>query len=180
LRAFTPRDQRAVKAAAETFRQNPAFDTQKAITELGVGEALVSMLEGKGTPAMVTRDLIAPPSSRVGPITADERASVMKKSPVLGKYDTTIDSESAYEVLAKRASGGDAPAPTGESGGGFMGTFGSVLGSLFGGGGNGEGRQRMSTGEMIIRSAAQSAARSVGTQITRAILRNVLGGLTKR
>jgi hypothetical protein len=171
-----------VKAAAETFRQNPAFDTQKAITELGVGEALISMLEGKGTPAMVTRDLIAPPASRVGPLTPDERAMVVKKSHLFGKYDTTIDSESAYEVLAKRANGGDAqvPEPSG-GGGGLMGTVGSVLGGLFGDGGSqGKGRQRMSTGEMIIRSAAQSAARSVGTQITRAILRNVLGGLTKR
>jgi hypothetical protein len=169
-----------VKAAADTFRQNPAFDTQKAITELGVGEALVSMLEGKGTPAMVTRDLIAPPASRVGPVTPDERASVMKKSPLLGKYDTAIDSESAYEVLAKRAGGGDASGQQ-EPSGGLMGSVGSVLGGLFGpSGGQGKGRQRMSTGEMIIRSAAQSAARSVGTQITRAILRNVLGGLMKR
>jgi len=182
LRAFTPRDQRAVKAAAETFRQNSAFDTQKAITELGVGEALISMLEGKGTPAMVTRDLIAPPASRVGPLTPDERAMVVKKSHLFGKYDTTIDSESAYEVLAKRANGGDAQAPEPSGGGGgLMGTVGSVLGGLFGDAGSqGKGRQRMSTGEMIIRSAAQSAARSVGTQITRAILRNVLGGLTKR
>jgi DNA helicase HerA-like ATPase len=186
LRAFTPRDQRAVKAAADTFRQNPAFDTGKAITELGVGEALVSMLEGKGTPAIVTRDLIAPPSSRVGPITPDERAGVVRKSPLLGKYDTAIDSESAYETLAKRAGKGAAPAspgaePAQEGGGGLLGQIGGMLGGLLGGAAaTGKGRQRMSTGEMIVRSAAQSAARSIGTQITRAILRNVLGGLTKR
>ena len=182
LRAFTPRDQRAVRAAAETFRQNPAFDTAKVITELGVGEALVSMLEGKGTPAIVTRDLIAPPASRVGPITPQERAAILAKSPLLGKYDTPIDSDSAFEMLARRASGQDAPASDAPaSGGGFMGTLGSVLGSLFGNGSsNGKGRQRMSTSEMMMRSAAQSAARSIGTQISRAILRNVLGGMTKR
>jgi DNA helicase HerA-like ATPase len=186
LRAFTPRDQRAVKAAAETFRQNPAFDTGKAITELAVGQALVSMLEAKGTPAMVTRDLIAPPSSRVGPVTAEERGAVIKKSPLLGKYDTSIDSESAYEKLAKRAAPGAAPAapdaPAESSGGGgILGQIGGMLGGLLGGAAaTGKGRQRMSTGEMIVRSAAQSAARSIGTQITRAILRNVLGGISKK
>jgi len=186
LRAFTPRDQRAVKAAAETFRQNPAFDTGKAITELGVGEALVSMLEGKGTPAIVTRDLIAPPASRVGPITPDERAGIVRKSPLLGKYDTAIDSESAYETLAKRAGKGAAAAapgaePAQDGGGGLLGQIGGMLGGVLGGAAaTGKGRQRMSTGEMIVRSVAQSAARSIGTQITRAILRNVLGGLMKR
>jgi DNA helicase HerA-like ATPase len=186
LRAFTPRDQRAVRAAAETFRQNPAFDTGKAITELGVGEALVSMLEGKGTPAIVTRDLIAPPASRVGPITPDERAGIVRKSPLLGKYDTTIDSESAYETLAKRAGKGAAAAapgaePAQDGGGGLLGQLGGMLGGVLGGAAaTGKGRQRMSTGEMIVRSVAQSAARSIGTQITRAILRNVLGGLMKR
>ena len=176
LRAFTPRDQRAVRAAAETFRQNPAFDTAKVITEMGVGEALISMLEGKGTPAIVTRDLIAPPASRVGPITPDERMQIVRRSPFTGKYDTQIDSESAHEMLAKRAA--DATAAQ-EKGGGLM----DMLGGVFGGGaqkGKGKGREPMSAGEMIIRTAAQSAARSIGTQITRAILRNVLGGLTKR
>src|SRR5881398_1972101 len=96
LRAFTPRDQKAVKAAADTFRQNPAFDTAKTIMELGVGEALVSMLEEKGTPGMVARTLIAPPSSRVGPISAEERQSVINASALRGKYDTGIDRESAF------------------------------------------------------------------------------------
>ncbi|MDB5596726.1 MAG: hypothetical protein JWM36_3687 [Hyphomicrobiales bacterium] len=193
LRAFTPRDQRAVKAAADTFRQNPSFDTATVITQLGVGEALVSMLEGKGTPAIVSRALIAPPDSRVGPITGDERQKVISSSPLLGKYDTAIDSESAFEVLAARASGKalpgkpDAPGqPPVEAdaaeGGGLLGTIGGMLGGLLGGstGGTGKGRQRMSTGEMMARSMAQSAARSIGTQISRAILRNVLGGMMKR
>ena len=184
LRAFTPRDQRAVRAAAETFRQNPSFDTGKAITELGVGEALVSMLEGKGSPAIVSRALIAPPGSRVGPITEAERQKVISGSPLMGKYDTSIDSESAFEMLAKRAAaktpGGAVEAGAGESGG-LMGTLGGMLGGLFGNStATGKGRQRMSTGEMILRSATQSAARSIGTQITRVILRNVLGGMMKK
>src|SRR5436853_1895830 len=102
LRAFTPRDQRAVKAAAETFRPNPKLDTVKVITELGKGEALVSFLEGNGTPSMVERCMIRPPSARVGPISADERKALIGKSPIKGKYDQAVDSESAYEVLQKR------------------------------------------------------------------------------
>ncbi len=87
LRAFTPRDQKAVRAAAETFRQNPKLDTAKVITELGKGEALVSFLEGNGTPSMVERCLIAPPSARVGPISPQERQALISKSPIKGKYD---------------------------------------------------------------------------------------------
>ena len=103
LRAFTPRDQKAVRAAAQTFRQNPDFDTEEVITQLGVGEALVSTLQKKGVPSMVQRTLIRPPSSRLGPITPKERRSVIAKSPVLGLYDETKDRESAYEILAERA-----------------------------------------------------------------------------
>src|SRR5262249_37133151 len=92
LRAFTPRDQKAVKAAADTLRQNPALDAVKAITELGKGEALVSFLEGNGTPALVDRCMIRPPSARIGPVTPDERKAIVAKSPVKGKYDQAIDS----------------------------------------------------------------------------------------
>ncbi|MFK7792883.1 MAG: helicase HerA-like C-terminal domain-containing protein [Devosiaceae bacterium] len=102
LRAFTPRDQRAVKAAAETFRPNPELDAFEVITQLGVGEALVSTLEKKGVPSIVQRTLIRPPSSRLGPMTDEERAEHMKTSPVLGQYDEAIDRESAYELLKKR------------------------------------------------------------------------------
>ena len=189
LRAFTPRDQKAVKAAAETFRQNPKFDTAEVIMQLGVGEALVSMLDPKGTPEIVDRALIAPPSARVGPVSDAERAATIKASPLLGKYETAIDRESAFEILQKRASGrmdsaagGTAQQQPAEAAGdgGILGQIGGMLGSVLGGGSTTGGkRQRMSTGEMIVRSAAQSAARSVGTQITRAILRGVLGGLTR-
>jgi len=188
LRAFTPRDQKAVKAAADTFRQNPNFDTAQAITQLGVGEALVSMLDLKGSPEMVDRALIAPPSGRVGPVTQAERDATIKASALVGKYDTAVDRESAFEILQKRAAGhaeaaGAQEQPAEASSGGILGQLGGMLGSVLGGnsgGGNGKGkRPRMSTGEMIVRSAAQSAARSVGTQITRAILRGVLGGLSR-
>lgn len=104
LRAFTPRDQRAVKAAAETFRPNPALNTAQTIMEVGVGEALVSCLDRKGAPNMVERILIKPPVSRVGPLADEERAALMKTSPVTGKYDQTVDRYSAYERLAERAS----------------------------------------------------------------------------
>ncbi len=104
LRAFTPRDQKAVRAAAETFRANPKLNTATVISELGKGEALVSFLEGNGTPSMVERCMVRPPSARVGPVTPDERKGVMAKSPMKGKYDQTIDAESAFEVLQQRTS----------------------------------------------------------------------------
>jgi hypothetical protein len=103
LRAFTPRDRKALKLAAETFRPNPDFDTETAIQEVGTGEAVVSLLEDKGVPAMVSRTLIRPPMSRMGPITAEERAETLAASPVAGKYDTPVDRESASELLAARA-----------------------------------------------------------------------------
>ncbi len=105
LRAYTPREQKAVKVAAETFRPNPAFDTFTAITELGQGEALVSMLEGKAVPSIVERTLIRPPSSRLGPLKDVERAALMAASPLRGIYDEAVDRESAFEVLKARASG---------------------------------------------------------------------------
>ena len=105
LRAYTPREQKAVKVAAETFRPNPAFDTFTAITELGQGEALVSMLEGKAVPSIVERTLIRPPSSRLGPLKDEERAALMAASPLRGIYDEAVDRESAFEVLKARASG---------------------------------------------------------------------------
>ena len=130
LRAFTPRDQKAVTAAAQTFRPNPKLDTAQVIMELGKGEALVSFLEGNGIPAMVERVMIRPPSARIGPITPEERKAIMDNSPVKGKYDTAIDSESAYEILQKRVAG--AAATTGGAGGGILGQIGAIVGTIFG------------------------------------------------
>src|SRR5262249_12719342 len=103
LRAFTPRDQKAVRAAATTFRPNPPLDVEAAITQLGVGEALVSMLEEKGTPAPVQRAMIVPPCGQIGPITAEQRKQIIAGSTVFGHYEKAIDRESAYEILKQRS-----------------------------------------------------------------------------
>jgi len=117
LRAFTPSDQKAVKAAAETFRPNPKLNTAQVIMELAKGEALVSFLEGGGTPSMVDRAMIRPPSARIGPITPDERKAAMTKSPLKGKYDTAVDPTSAFEILQRRLAGGGALQPASPHGG---------------------------------------------------------------
>src|SRR5467141_2178853 len=137
LRACTPRDQKAVAAAAQTFRPNPKLDTARVIMELAKGEALVSFLEGGGTPSMVERCMVRPPSARIGPVTPEERKVIMSKSPVKGKYDTAIDAESAYEMLQKRVAGTAAPADgqdggAGAGGGGVLGQIGSIVATIFG------------------------------------------------
>ncbi len=191
LRAFTPRDQRAVRAAAETFRPNPALDTERAITELGVGEALVSLLELRGTPGMVDRVMIRPPAGRVGPLTPEERAELLRMSPLRGKYDQPLDRDSAYEMLARKAQADAAPAQEPPASGGFGGLLGGLLGGVVGGGGASRtsvpstgrasgGRPRMTMTERVVTNMASSAARTVGNQIGRAILRGVLGSITRR
>src|ERR1700681_3672629 len=191
LRAFTPRDQKAVAAAAQTFRPNPKLKTAQVIMELGKGEALVSFLEGNGTPAMVERVMIRPPSARIGPITPEERKAIMDKSPVKGKYDTTIDSESAYEVLQKRVAGSAAPGSAG--GGGILGQIGGIVGTIFG---TNVPRGKLSTGQMIARSVTRSVTNkvvggvaadlgksvggSIGGSVGRALVRGALGGLLRR
>jgi DNA helicase HerA-like ATPase len=195
LRAFTPRDQKAVAAAAETFRANPKLDTAQVITQLGKGEALVSFLEGNGTPAMVERVMIRPPTARIGPITPEERKAIMNNSPVKGKYDTTIDSESAYEVLQKRVAGTAASADgsAGGGGGGILGQIGAIVGTIFG---TNVSRGRMSTGQVIARSVTRSVTNkvvgglaadlgksmggSIGGSVGRALVRGALGGLLRR
>jgi uncharacterized protein len=184
LRAFTPRDQRAVRAAAETFRPNPALDTSSVIMELGKGEALVSFLEGNGTPAMVERAMIRPPCGRIGPMTPEERKSALARSPVKGKYDHAIDSESAYEQLQQRvggkaASGGPAgqqpaPADGGAASGGWLGQLGGMLGGMFGT--NNRRGQRLSPGQIV----ARSVARGIGSEVARELSKSLGGGATGR
>lgn len=202
LRAFTPRDQKAVKAAAETFRPNPELNTAQVITELAVGEALISTLEGKGVPSVVQRTLVRPPSARVGPLTPEERAAVIAASPLRGKYETTVDRESAFEILAARAEQATVPAggpvatqpggpPTeAPAEGGLLGGLGSVLGSLFGTT-NPRG-QRLSPTQAVARDVARSVSGQVagrigkqvagqlGSTAARAIVRGVLGGMLRR
>src|SRR3982075_1317929 len=193
LRAFTPRDQKAVAAAAQTFRPNPKLNTAQVITELGKGEALVSFLEGNGTPAMVERVMIRPPTARIGPITPEERKAIMDKSPVKGKYDTTIDSESAYEVLQKRVAGTAAGEAAGSGGGGILGQIGGIIGEVFR---TNVSRGRMSTGQIIARSVTRSVTNkvvgggvadlgksmggSMGGSVGGALVRGGLGGLLRR
>ncbi|MGY2908196.1 helicase HerA-like domain-containing protein [Bradyrhizobium sp. URHC0002] len=196
LRAFTPRDQKAVKAAAQTFRPNPKLDTARVIMELGKGEALVSFLEGGGTPTMVERVMIRPPTARIGPVTPEERKAIMSKSPLKGKYDTAIDAESAYEMLQKRVAGTAAPAggqDGGAAGGGILGQLGSIVGTIFG---TNVKRGRMSTGQVIARDVTRSVTNkvvggivadlgksvggSLGSSVGRALVRGALGGLLRR
>ncbi len=189
LRAFTPRDQKAVQTAATTFRANPKLDTTKVIMELGKGEALVSFLEEKGTPSMVERCMIRPPCGRMGPITPAERAAIMAKSPVKGKYDTTIDSESAYEKLTQRVAKEAAPADQG-SGGGITDWIGSIFGT------NNKRGEKLTTGQTVARSVARTVTATViggvaasigkkiggaaGASVGRSIVRGTLGGILRR
>jgi uncharacterized protein len=208
LRAFTPRDQKAVAAAAETFRPNPNLNTSQVITQLGKGEALVSFLEGDGTPSMVDRVIVRPPSARVGPVTPQERQAVIDKSPLKGKYETTVDPNSAYEILQKRlaeggtlpsAGGAGAPAPSGAPDQtpaqvGFFHRIWAWFAGIFG-----IGRPRgttLTTSQLVARNVARAVAAGVATQvatelakstgsktagtISKAVVRGALGGVMRR
>jgi hypothetical protein len=184
LRAFTPKDQKAVKTAASTLRQNPKIDTEKAITELGVGEALVSMLDEKGRPAVVERAFIAPPHSRIGPIPPEDRKKIIASSLVAGHYEKTVDRESAFERLrgaaeeevpAPAARGGRGPAPAeapAQGGGGMM----DVLSEVLLGKTGPRGGRKEGVLDAAAKSAARSVASSLGREITRGILGSILGG----
>jgi DNA helicase HerA-like ATPase len=168
LRAFTPRDQKAVKSAADTFRTNPKVNIATAITELGVGEALVSFLDEKGIPTPVERTFICPPSGRVGPATDNERSETIKTSNIFGFYEKAVDRESAYEILKNRAeqSAVEAKAEEGFSWGG-----------VFGGGHDDKKSSSSSRSDGVLEAAAKSAARAIGSQLGRQIVRGVLGSL---
>ena len=174
LRAYTPREQKAVETAAETFRPNPAFDTKKTITELGVGEALVSVLDLKGVPTMVERTLIRPPMSRLGPVAEEERLKLLKESPLYGLYDQAVDRDSAYELLANRAETAaerrensrterkappDAPRERPPSA---------------------PRSTRDTATERFVKNMAGSVGREVGNMIVRQVFRGILGGLSRR
>ena len=199
LRAFTPRDQRAVKTAADTFRPNPKLDTARVIMELGKGEALTSFLDDSGTPSIVERTLIAPPSARVGPVSPEERKAVIGKSPVKGKYDQPLDAESAFEVIQERAKAAAVPPEEAEAhaqaqGGGIFGGLSDALGGIFG---TAPSRGKpLSTGQYVAREVTRSVVNRVAGQIAadfgrslggktggtigRAIVRGTLGGMMRR
>jgi DNA helicase HerA-like ATPase len=173
LRAFTPQEQKAVKAAATTFRKNPDLDTEKVIMELKVGEALVSMLENKGEPSMVQRTFIRPPEARLGPVSKDERLSVIEYSPVFGKYEEAVDRESAHEILAKRTEAAAQEANAGQGG--------SWADVILGGGGAagskpGTKRGQQGMGEMIGKELQRSLSRTIATTIKNIIVGSIKGG----
>jgi DNA helicase HerA-like ATPase len=179
LRAFSPRDQKAVKAAAETMHDNPDLDEEVVITTLGVGEALVSCLDEKGRPGIVERALIVPPQAQIGPINDAERKAIIQDSLLVGHYEKAVDRESAYEIIKKRASNKSAEGTTAEAAdttqaetSGGVG-FGGMLGSIFGGS---TSRSREGLGEAFAKSAARAIGSSVGRQIIRGVLGSLLGG----
>lgn len=186
LRAFTPRDQKAVKATAETMRPNPGLDIERVILELGVGEALVSLLDAAGTPGVTQRAWMLAPGSQIGPITPEERRRLIDGSVVAGVYEKEVDRESAVELLKARAEAGVAAAPAGQpprpaprseaptptpANDSFGGLGGLIFGSTGPRGGKRDG---------LVDLMAKSAARSAGSAISRSILRGVLGSLTGR
>ena len=193
LRAFTPRDQKAVKSAAETMRANPGLDIATAITELAVGEALVSLLDDKGRPGVTQRVFVLPPGSQIGPITAAQRQDLLANSLVAGVYEKTVDRESAYEKLKGRAASSSAGAGTAAKGDRSMkdeaadafrhgttdgaqdaasGSAGGWLGDMAGSILKGNGRN-----DSILETVAKSAARTIGSTVGREIIRGVLGSL---
>jgi DNA double-strand break repair helicase HerA and related ATPase len=180
LRAFTPKDQKAVKAAAQTFRANPTLDVEKTIGELEVGEALVSFLDDKGTPTVVERSLVCPPRGQIGPITPEQRAALMKASLVAGVYEEAVDRESAFERLKGRAGNPAAagtPAPQGHDQPWYSNL--PSLDSLGLGAGTG-GRRGDSLGTAMAKSAARTIGSSVGREIVRGVLGSLLGGSSRR
>jgi DNA helicase HerA-like ATPase len=186
LRAFTPRDQKAVKSAADTMRPNPGLDIGTVITELGVGEALVSFLDDKGRPSPTQRVFVLPPASQIGPISAAQRQALLQDSIVAGIYEKALDRESAFEKIKGRTAAKNqatgSPAQSSQAGalgdqtpdesGSVLDSLGSGLGSLLGGGGG----RRASVGEQLIKSAASSIGREVGRQIIRGVLGGLFGG----
>lgn len=188
LRAYTPREQKAVRAAAETFRPNPKLKTAEVIMELGVGEALVSTLEGKGVPSIVQRTLVRPPAARIGPVSPEERRAIIQNSAMGATYDQTVDRESAYEMLAGKAA--QTQAVEADAGGGF----GGIFKTIFGGGSSrsttlnpGQRVAREVTRTIVNQTAGnvaasigKSIAGSVGGSVGRAVVRGVLGSLMRR
>jgi DNA helicase HerA-like ATPase len=178
VRAFTPKDQKAVKAAAQTFRANPEINVEQVILELGVGEALVSFLDEKGTPAMVERALVCPPRSQIGPITVEQRQQIIRDSMVAGVYENVVDRESAYERLRGRAAETSShPVPTPQRGPAATSWYSDLLSA---GTGSSGGRRGDSLVETMAKSAARTLGSTVGRQIVRGVLGSLLGGSTRR
>jgi DNA helicase HerA-like ATPase len=169
LRAFTSKEQKSLRAVAEGFRPNPEFDALTVLTELGIGEALVGTLQEKGTPEIVKRVLVAPPQSRIGPLSEAERAALIAQSSLVGRYDKPVDRESAYEMLLARKGtapqAGQSPAVEEKSEGGFADMAGGFLGGLAG---------------QAVKSAMRQAANQIGRELVRGLMGSLLGASKKR
>jgi len=178
LRAFTPQDQKAVRAAAQTFRTNPKVNVESVITQLGVGEGLVSLLDEKGIPGVVERALICPPHSQIGPVTPDARQQIIRGSVVFGVYEKTVDRDSAYERLKGKAQASPATAPNqaAQDKPWYENLPSLGLPSSLGGG----GRRGDTVVDAMMKSAARSIGSSVGRQIIRGVLGSLLGGSSRR
>ena len=174
LRAYTPKEQKAIRAAASSFRENPSFDTEEAITDLGVGEALVSMLDIKGVPGVVGRTLIRPPASRLGPATPEERSAIVQASPFSGVYDTVIDRESAYEILEKRTEVKEKEDAKAEKEKAKKKVKAAKKKTA-----RKSGRRKKTAGDHLMYEA-KLVARQIARQHGRKILRGLLGSMTRR
>ncbi|MCG4454234.1 DUF853 domain-containing protein [Pseudomonas sp. MMS21-TM103] len=161
LRAFTTREQKSLRAVADGFRPNPSIDALAILTELGIGEALVGTLEDKGTPAMVQRVAIAPPQSRIGPLSESERAALIRQSPLAGRYDKPIDRESAYELLTARAAQASVEVAQAQTKASATEGIGDLLGGMVG---------------QVMKGAVRQAANQLGRQLVRGLLGSLLGG----
>lgn len=170
LRAFTPNDQKTIRAVSQSFVANPSFDTAEVLTTMGIGEALVSVLDREGRPQPVSRTLVAPPEGKIGPLTPDERRALLDRSPMKGRYDQAVDRESAYELLKGRAEQVQAEEQlkkdqaSRDDGGGWLGS------------GPKKGKQRQGVGEAMLKSAARSIGSQLGRQIIRGVLGSIFGG----
>jgi uncharacterized protein len=177
LRAFSPKDQKAVKAAAQTFRANPKLKIEEVITQLGVGEALISFLDEKGVPEVAERAMVCPPHSQIGPITSEQRTAIMKGSVLAGVYETAVDRESAYEKLKSKVVASGTAAPGSGSGSGWLEAAGTAIGGVFSGGGS---RRGDTVVQAMVKSAARTMGSTVGRQIVRGVLGSLLGGSSRR
>ncbi|KIT15914.1 helicase HerA-like domain-containing protein [Jannaschia aquimarina] len=181
LRAFTAKDRRALRQAAENYRENPRFEVEDAIRDVGVGEAVTSLLERKGIPGIAERTLIRPPASQLGPISAAERAEIVQSSPIAGKYEAEVDRESAFEVLAKRAEAAaeEAARAEEEEEEAAAAEREYKAGRRYSGGrvGRSSSRKRSRRSDSVGEAFAKSLARSLGSRAGRSIVRGVLGGL---
>jgi DNA helicase HerA-like ATPase len=180
LRAFTPADQKAVKVAAQTLRPNPEFSAEEAITQLGVGEALVSVLDSGGVPTIVERAFIAPPASKIGPLSPEDRKQVIEASALFGHYEKQIDRESAFEIIQAQKGKASAVEPQPQKPTETAEEKSSILNDILFGTTGPRGGRKPGLIEKAATSAVRSAANNVGRELARGLLGSLLGASSPR